>query len=49
VPSFAVYATVAARSVRAERAMLPVLDVLQSIPVLGCLTGLPPNDEHAAS
>lgn len=35
-----VYATMAARSVRAERVMLPVLDVLQSIPVLGFLPGL---------
>ena len=35
-----VYATVAARSIRAERVMLPVLDVLQSIPVLGFLPGL---------
>jgi NitT/TauT family transport system permease protein len=35
-----VYAPVAARSVRAERVMLPVLDVLQSIPVLGFLPGL---------
>jgi NitT/TauT family transport system permease protein len=35
-----VYATAAARSRRAERIMLPVLDVLQSIPVLGFLPGL---------
>jgi len=34
------YATAAARSRRAERVMMPVLDVLQSIPVLGFLPGL---------
>ncbi|MFB7763486.1 MULTISPECIES: ABC transporter permease [Streptomyces] len=33
-----VYATVAARVRRAERVMLPVLDILQSIPVLGFLS-----------
>lgn len=35
-----VYATIAARSHRAERIMIPILDVLQSIPVLGFLPGL---------
>ncbi len=34
------FATAAARSARSERAMLPILDVLQSIPVLGFLPGL---------
>jgi NitT/TauT family transport system permease protein len=34
------FATAAARSARAERIMLPILDVLQSIPVLGFLPGL---------
>jgi len=33
-----VYATAAARSRRAEKVMLPVLDVLQSVPVLGFLS-----------
>ncbi len=35
-----VFASAAAHSVRAERVMLPILDVLQSIPVLGFLPGL---------
>ncbi len=35
-----VYGTVAAHSRRAERIMVPALDVLQSIPVLGFLPGL---------
>jgi NitT/TauT family transport system permease protein len=35
-----VYGTIAARSHRAERVMIPVLDVLQSIPVLSFLPGL---------
>ena len=35
-----VYATAAARSARAERLLLPIVDVLQSIPVLGFLPGL---------
>ena len=34
------FATAAARSERTERLMLPILDVLQSIPVLGFLPGL---------
>jgi NitT/TauT family transport system permease protein len=34
------YGTIAAYSRRAERVMLPVLDILQSIPVLGFLPGL---------
>ncbi len=34
------FATAAARSARSERVMLPILDVLQSIPVLGFLPGL---------
>lgn len=33
-----VYATIAARSRRAEKVMLPALDVLQSVPVLGFLS-----------
>lgn len=33
-----VYATVAARSRRAEQIMVPVLDVLQSVPILGFLS-----------
>ena len=33
-----IYATVAARSKRAEKAMIPVLDILQSVPVLGFLS-----------
>lgn len=33
-----VYATVAARSRRAERVLIPLLDVLQSVPVLGFLS-----------
>ncbi len=33
-----VYATVAAKSARAERVMIPVLDILQSVPILGFLT-----------
>ncbi|MDQ1131085.1 ABC transporter permease subunit [Microbacterium sp. SORGH_AS_0888] len=33
-----VYATIAARSRRAEKIMLPALDVLQSVPVLGFLS-----------
>lgn len=35
-----VYGTIAAHSVRAEKLMLPALDVLQAIPVLGFLPGL---------
>ena len=35
-----VYGTIAAHNKRAERWMLPTLDVLQSIPVLGFLPGL---------
>ena len=35
-----VYATSAAHSRRAERVMIPVLDILQGIPVLGFLPGL---------
>lgn len=35
-----VYGTIAARSHRAERVMIPVLDVLQSIPVLSFMPGL---------
>jgi NitT/TauT family transport system permease protein len=35
-----VYGTAAARSRRAERLMIPVLDVLQSVPVLSFLPGL---------
>jgi NitT/TauT family transport system permease protein len=35
-----VYGTAAARSRRAERVMIPVLDVLQSIPVLSFIPGL---------
>jgi NitT/TauT family transport system permease protein len=34
-----VYGTIAARSARAERVMIPVLDVLQSIPVLSFIPG----------
>src|SRR5262245_60477485 len=34
-----VYGTIAARSRRAERVMIPVLDVLQSIPVLSFIPG----------
>lgn len=34
------YGTIAAHNTRAERIMLPVLDVLQAIPVLGFLPGL---------
>lgn len=33
-----IYATVAAKSARAERVMIPVLDILQSVPILGFLT-----------
>ncbi len=33
-----VYATLAAKSARAERVMIPVLDILQSVPILGFLT-----------
>ncbi len=33
-----VYATIAARSRRAEKILLPVLDILQSVPVLGFLS-----------
>ena len=33
-----VYATVAARSRRAEKILLPILDILQSVPVLGFLS-----------
>ncbi|MBV1706643.1 MAG: ABC transporter permease subunit [Hyphomicrobiales bacterium] len=33
-----IYATVAAKSPRAERVMIPVLDILQSVPILGFLT-----------
>lgn len=33
-----VYATIAARSRRAEKILLPILDVLQSVPVLGFLS-----------
>ena len=33
-----VYASFAAKSVRAERIMIPVLDVLQSVPILGFLS-----------
>jgi NitT/TauT family transport system permease protein len=33
------YGTIAARSLRAERVMIPVLDVLQSIPVLSFIPG----------
>jgi NitT/TauT family transport system permease protein len=35
-----VYGTVAAHSRRAERVMIPVIDILQGIPVLGFLPGL---------
>jgi NitT/TauT family transport system permease protein len=35
-----VYGTVAAYNRRAERVMIPLLDVLQGIPVLGFLPGL---------
>jgi NitT/TauT family transport system permease protein len=35
-----VYGTIAAHNHRAERVMMPVLDVLQAIPVLGFLPGL---------
>jgi NitT/TauT family transport system permease protein len=35
-----VYGTIAAHNARAEKAMLPALDVLQAIPVLGFLPGL---------
>jgi NitT/TauT family transport system permease protein len=35
-----VYGTIAAKSVRAERVMIPLLDILQGIPVLGFLPGL---------
>src|SRR5438876_9478179 len=35
-----VYGTVAGRSRRAEKAMVPLLDVLQSVPVLSFLPGL---------
>src|SRR5262245_31514545 len=34
------YGTMAAHNARAERVMMPVLDVLQAIPVLGFLPGL---------
>ena len=34
-----IYATTAAHSPRAERVMLPILDILQSIPVLSFLPG----------
>ena len=33
-----VYATAAARLPRAEKVLIPVLDILQSVPVLGFLT-----------
>ena len=33
-----IYATLAAKSPRAERVMIPVLDILQSVPILGFLT-----------
>ncbi|MDQ0456892.1 ABC transporter permease [Rhizobium paknamense] len=33
-----IYATVAARSRRAEMVMIPILDILQSVPILGFLT-----------
>ncbi len=35
-----VYGTIAAHSRRAERVMIPVIDILQGIPVLGFLPGL---------
>ena len=35
-----VYGTIAAHNRRAEKVMIPALDVLQSIPVLGFLPGL---------
>jgi len=35
-----IYGTIAAKSLRAERVMIPVLDILQGIPVLGFLPGL---------
>jgi NitT/TauT family transport system permease protein len=35
-----VYGTIAAKNARAERVMIPVLDVLQGIPVLGFLPGI---------
>src|ERR1700687_6500601 len=35
-----VYGTIAAHSHRAERVMIPILDILQGIPVLGFLSGL---------
>lgn len=35
-----IYGTVAAHNARAEKVMMPILDVLQSIPVLGFLPGL---------
>src|SRR5215475_8062189 len=35
-----VYGTIAAHNRRAEKVMMPVLDVLQAIPVLGFLPGL---------
>jgi ABC-type anion transport system duplicated permease subunit len=34
-----VYATAAARLRRAEKVLIPVLDILQSLPVLGFLAG----------
>ena len=37
-----VYATLAAKSRRAERIMIPILDVLQSVPILGFLAFLVP-------
>jgi NitT/TauT family transport system permease protein len=33
-----IYATIAARSRRAEMVMIPILDILQSVPILGFLT-----------
>ena len=36
------YATLAAKSRRAEKVMIPILDVLQSVPILGFLTVLVP-------
>ncbi|MEZ0229528.1 MAG: ABC transporter permease [Planctomycetota bacterium] len=35
-----IYGTIAARNARAEKVMIPVLDVLQGIPVLGFLPGI---------